>query len=99
MGTFTDKTIIDRLVQNGGYYDLRDKDAPDNPPAILIVQYTGQGGNVCYGVIFKGERVDLTKYLIETAYVQNPILYWSHPQWVTVHTLTGKALQIERHDF
>lgn len=79
MGTFNDKTLIDQMIKNNGWVDscMTDRGAPDNPPALKIVEYTNAWGGVCYGVCFPGD--DLDRYRA-SQYVRNPKTIWVRGQ-------------------
>ena len=69
MGTVS-KSIADAIIA-GKYED-------DNPKR--IVKYTNAWGGEAYGVTFGND--DPNKYLYETEYVQNPVIYWDHKKSV-----------------
>lgn len=68
------KEFADKLVEHNGWIDNEDHDAPDNPQATRIVEYTNQGGVLAYGVTFPNDDPD--KYLRESPYIQAPRIYW-----------------------
>jgi hypothetical protein len=78
MGTFN-KAVADLMVKNGGWTkpDSEDDphDAPDNPGAIVIVEYDNAFGGVSYGVTFVGER-NPYRYMNPSASIKNPRIYW-----------------------
>jgi hypothetical protein len=76
MSTFTTKRIVDSLIAGDGWETADDHDAPDNPPAIRIVEYDTPEGATCWGVVFRGER-DIYRYDRETQFVRRPRLLWS----------------------
>lgn len=76
MGTMTTRSIIDELIAGHGWQGPDDHDAPDNPPAVRIVEYTTPEGATCWGVAFRGDR-DLYRYETETQFVRNPRLIWA----------------------
>lgn len=72
------KTIVDRLIAGGGWLpEYPDHEAPDNPQAVLIVEYTDMGGKLAYGVSFSNERMGRRdRYLQETEYIRSPRIFW-----------------------
>jgi len=71
----TDKTFADRLIAGNGLLPECGDEAPDNPRATKIVEYTNIGGKLAYGVTFHGGYDD-DKYMQESAYIRNPREYW-----------------------
>lgn len=71
------KEFADRLIAGKGYLPECGDPAPDNPRAILIVEYTDMGGKLAYGVTFESDR-DYTKYLHASRYIVNPKIYWEY---------------------
>jgi hypothetical protein len=76
MGTITTRSIIEELIAGGGWQGPDDHDAPDNPPAVRIVEYQTPEGATCWGVAFRGD-FDYYRYETETEYVRNPRLVWA----------------------
>lgn len=78
MGTFNSKAIVDRLIAGNGWDAADDypHDAPDNPPAVRIVEYTTPEGATAWGVVFQGDR-DPYRYEVPTHWVRNPRLLWA----------------------
>ena len=76
MATFDDRGIIDRMISGNGLLPEYGEEAPDNPPAVKIVQYENAFGGIAYGVIFKGER-DQGRYERTTEFVRNPRVLWT----------------------
>ena len=75
MATF-DKAFADRIVKGNGWLDGDSADPiGDNPRCLRIVKYRNFSGGDGYGATFAHER-DQNKYLEETEYVQNPVIYW-----------------------
>ena len=79
MGTFTTKAIVDRLIAGDGWETPDDHDAPDNPPAVRIVEYTTPEGQTSWGVVFRGER-DLYRYDHATPFIREPRVIWARPR-------------------
>lgn len=78
MGTFNDKVMVDQMIAGNGWLpECGDHDAPDNPPAVRIIEYTTPEGETAWGVVFRGER-DPYRYERATHYVQKPKLIWKH---------------------
>ena len=76
MATFDNKEFIDQFMANDGWLpSTGSHDAPDNPPAVRIVEYTNAWGKIAWGVVFRGER-DLYRYEDATEYVRNPKVIW-----------------------
>ena len=71
MATFTSRAIVDRLIAGGGWETPDDHDAPDNPQVIRIVEYTTPEGQVCWGVVFAGDR-DPHRYEVPSQWVRYP---------------------------
>jgi len=71
MATIDDKTIIDTIIANDGYY-------PEDPRVFMIVEYTNFYGNTAWGVTWPEDR-NKYKYLVESEYVQNPKVIWKAP--------------------
>ena len=77
MGTMTTRSVVDELMANHGWPDDDyPHDAPDNQPAVRIVEYVTPEGQTCWGVAFRGER-DPFRYEVETQYVRRPRLLWA----------------------
>ncbi len=70
-----DKKFADRLIAGDGLLPECGEEAPDNPPASSIVEFTNAWGKTAYGVVFEGER-DQEKYMHESDYVQSPRVIW-----------------------
>jgi len=71
MSTFTNKTIIDQIIANDGYY-------PDDPRVVRIVEYTNGFGGQCWGVTWETESPDKQfRYDTPTQYVVNPKVIWT----------------------
>lgn len=70
-----DKSFADKLIAGNGWLNDTDHDAPDNPPAVRITEYTNFEGGKAYGVVFENER-NLEKYQYATQYVREPRIYW-----------------------
>lgn len=62
MATIDSKEIVDELIANNGNYE-------DDPPVMKIVKYTNAWGGTGYGLIHKGQPLDMYR---ETAFVRNP---------------------------
>jgi hypothetical protein len=77
VATFDEKHLVDQLIKNEGWLDdcLDGRDAPDNPPAVRIVEYKNFEGRTTWGVVFQGER-DINKYERPTEYVNEPRVIW-----------------------
>lgn len=67
-----DKSFADKLIEGRGRIDQ--EDAPDNPFAERIVEYTNAWGGLAYGVTFT--RDDQEKYLRESEFIRAPRIYW-----------------------
>lgn len=76
MGTFTTKAIVDQMIAGNGWTGPEDHDAPDNPPAVRIVEYDTPEGATCWGVVFRGEA-DVYRYDRETQWVRQPRLLFA----------------------
>lgn len=70
--TTVHREFADRLIRSNG---LEGEEAPDNPPAVRIVEYTNAWGKLAYGVVFSTDR-DPDRYDRETEYVQQPKTFW-----------------------
>jgi len=73
MSTFDSKNLIDRLIAGNGRIDP--EDAPDNPWAVKIVEYTTPEGHKAWGVVFETDA-DPGRYERETQYVRKPRVIW-----------------------
>lgn len=81
MATIDSKEFIDNIIKHNGWTDEHDHDAPDNPRAHSIVEFTNAFGKRVYGVSFAYEG-DPDRYLVETEYVRDPKVIWTaaeHP--------------------
>jgi hypothetical protein len=58
MGTFDSwEHVSNIIIGNGWAVDPHDHEAPDNPPAVKVVEYHNRiTGTKCWGVVFRGER-------------------------------------------
>lgn len=77
MATFNERKDIDQFIKNDGWLDscMEDRNAPDNPPAIRIVEYQNAWGKTAYGVTFKGDA-DEFKYDHPSEYINSPKVIW-----------------------
>lgn len=76
MATFDNKEMVDRMIAGDGWLpECGDHDAPDNPPAVRIVEYTNFEGRLAWGVVFRGDR-DPYRYERPTEYVRKPRVIW-----------------------
>jgi hypothetical protein len=79
VATFDNKAMVDAMMANEGWLpECGDRDAPDNPPVVRIVEYTTPEGATTWGCVFQGER-DQHRYERPTFYVQNPRVIWTKP--------------------
>jgi len=78
MATIDDRATVDRLIAGKGRIDP--EDAPDNPWATKIVEYTTPEGRIAWGVVFEHER-DQRRYEVATAFVWNPRVIWARNRW------------------
>ncbi len=77
MATFDNKKHIDEFMGNDGWLlGTGSRDAPDNPPAVRIVEFTNAWGKIAWGVSFRGDR-NLHRYEEKTHYVRNPRVIWT----------------------
>ena len=74
MATVNSRSFIDRLIAGNGQIDP--EDAPDNPWAVRIVEFTNMAGRRAWGVVFEGER-DLYRYELESEFLHDPKLIWT----------------------
>lgn len=77
MGTFN-KSSADRMIAGKGWIEpdeVYPHNAPDNPRAIVIVEYDNAFGGLSYGVTFEGDRSPY-RYMNPSASIQNPRIYW-----------------------
>lgn len=73
MGT-VNKEFADNIAKHNGWYNGdSDNSLGDNPQVICITRYENAFGGVGYGLTFFGQH---NKYLEETEFVRNPIIYW-----------------------
>lgn len=77
MATFNNREWIDQIIKNNGWIDEcnEDRDAPDNPPCVRIVEYTTLEGATVWGVVMANER-NKDRYNEETIYVRGPRTIW-----------------------
>ena len=73
MPTIDSKRIIDDIIRHNGVYG--GEVAPDNLPAVRIVEYRNAWGSVTWGVVFEGER-DIDRYNRPSDYVCEPRTIW-----------------------
>lgn len=79
MSTFDNKQMVDEMMANDGWLvGCGDRDAPDNPPAVRIIEYTTPEGATTWGVVFRDER-DPYRYERPTHFVRNPKVIWKRP--------------------
>jgi hypothetical protein len=77
MATFSSREIIDKMIAGDGWLpETGDRTAPNNPPAIRIVEYTDLGDKRTWGVVFAGDR-DPYRYERPTAWVRDPQVIWT----------------------
>lgn len=83
MRTFNTKSLVDAMIAGDGWDDsnrLGDRpwphDAPDNPPAIRIVEYDTPEGATVWGVVFRGDSAPF-RYDVPSQYVLNPRVIWT----------------------
>lgn len=79
MATMDNREFVDRLIAGNGRLPEDQEDAPDNPPAIRIVEYTNQGGHRVYGVAFEGD-FNPYRYETETQFVVGPRVIWTREE-------------------
>ena len=76
MATFDNKETIDRMIENDGWLpECGERDAPDNPSAVRITEYTNAVGNKAWGVVFKGES-NIDRYQTTSEHVLDPRIIW-----------------------
>lgn len=79
MATFDSKRFVDQLIAGNGRIDP--EEAPDNPWAVKIVEYTNMAGRQAWGVVFANEAPETWgRYEVETEYVGAPRVIWERPQ-------------------
>ncbi len=76
MATFDDRWLVEALIAGGGRLPWDREDAPDNPPAVRIVEYTNAAGRATWGVVFRGDR-DPDRYERETPFVRRARVVWA----------------------
>lgn len=76
MATMDSREFVDRLIAGNGRLPEDQEDAPDNAPAIRIVEYTNQGGRRVYGVAFEGD-FNPYRYETETEFLRDPCVIWT----------------------
>ena len=70
------KKFADELIAGNGFHPSSPEDgAPDNPPAVKIVEYDNVFDRKSYGVVFAHDR-DPMRYERTTEYVRNPRVIW-----------------------
>lgn len=72
MSTIDSYSFIEKIIVGNGRIDP--EDAPDNPWATRIVEYTNAWGKRTWGVTF--EREDQDKYLRVSDHVIDPKIIW-----------------------
>lgn len=70
-----DREFADLLIKGNGRLPDDQEDAPDNPRASVIVEYTNFGGLRVCGVVFENEP-NQNKYKSETQFIRNPVVIW-----------------------
>jgi hypothetical protein len=84
MGTFGDRKFVDSFIAGNGRPVDDQEDAPDNPRAIKIVEYTTLEGATVWGVVFENEPEHMRdRYEQPTAFVNHPRVIWTLPAEVT----------------
>ena len=80
MGTVDSRDFVDSLILGGGRMPDDQEDAPDNPRAIRIVEYTNANDRRCWGVVFENEpQGTWNRYERETRWVRDPVVIWRLP--------------------
>lgn len=72
MATMDSADLIQQLIAGNGRIDP--EEAPDNPWATKIVEYTNVSGRQTWGVVFEGENQN--RYEEETPFVRHPRVIW-----------------------
>lgn len=75
MATINNKEFIDNIINNNGFYNGIDENAPDNPRCVKIVEYINAWGNKTWGVIFQGDN--LNKYNASD-FINQPRTIWEY---------------------
>lgn len=70
MATIDDKSLIDKIIANNGYYE-------DDPQVYMIVEYINAWDNQAYGITWSNEPNDRKeRYLVASEYIRNPKVIW-----------------------
>lgn len=80
MATIDSREFVDRLIAGNGRLPEDQEEAPDNPAAIRIVEYTNQYGRRTWGVVFEGD-FDPYRYEHETQFVREPHVIWTRAEY------------------
>lgn len=71
MATIDNKTTIDTIIKNNGYYE-------DDPQVFQIVEYINAYGMTTWGVTWVSESMQRRhRYEIESQYINHPKVIWS----------------------
>lgn len=78
MSTVTTKSIIDTIIREDGYYPSKDTPPHLRDPRVYqVVQYTNREGNRVWGITYEHEVKEMRyRYLVESAYIRNPVVIW-----------------------
>ena len=81
MPTIDNKSIIDKLIANNGFYPQEpDDECSPDPQVFMIVEYTNAYGNVTWGVTWINEHPESRmRYLVKSQYIINPKVIWQVP--------------------
>ncbi len=79
MATIDSREFIDRLIAGNGRLSEDQEEAPDNPAAVRIVEYTNQGGRRVYGVAFEGD-FNPYRYETESQFLSAPSVIWTREE-------------------
>lgn len=84
MATIDSRDFVNAIIAGNGWPHVdgkpqsdEDKQAPDNPAVIKIVEYTNAWGKTAWGIVFASDPKHMWgRYEEHTRYVQNPKVIW-----------------------
>jgi hypothetical protein len=72
----TDRAFADRLIAGNGWLPEANRNAPNNPQCVKIIEYENAWGGTAYGCVFATDRAP-DRYDLPTEYIRAPRVLWS----------------------